>query len=190
MPQHFRSTVRLRPPHPLRSVHRAAERPTRSSRPARAGPAPKLPPRTPGSVPTAPPPGPGSPRRAPVAPAGHHAPRSVRRRRSRRATPDSREHFLPCARPIGTPLAATATPSPSALASSMRSSGLSPARRIRVTRASPPKNRAQPGSVSSPTRADTTVKTLSARSRRSANNTARDDGRSAHCRSSMASTTT
>ena len=82
------------------------------------------------------------------------------------------------------------TPSPSALASSVRSPGLNPPRRIRVTRESPPTNRAQPGSASPPVRVDTTASTLSARSRRRANSTARPDGRSAQCRSSTASTTT
>ena len=58
-----------------------------------------------------------------------------------------------------------------------------------MTLASPPRNRAQPGSINPPARDETTVSTLSARSRRSANKRARDDCRSAHCKSSIVSTT-
>ena len=151
----------------------------------------KLPPGMTEPRPGARPPGRGSPRTAPVAPAARdRSPRSARRCRSRRAGPGSTARCLRCGPPAETPRARTAPPAPARSASSVSSPALSPPSRIRVTRESPPKNRAQPGSASPPTRVDTTASTLSARSRRKANSTARDDGRSAHCRSSMASTTT
>ena len=81
-------------------------------------------------------------------------------------------------------------PRPRAAASWVRSPASRPPRRTLITRESPPTNRAHPASTRAPLRAETTMSTLSARSRRSANRTARNEGRSVHCRSSRTSTTT
>ena len=81
-------------------------------------------------------------------------------------------------------------PRSSAAARSTRSFASSPPSRIGVTRESPPRNRDQPGSIDPPARAEMTVNTLSALSRRRANSRAPEDGRSTHCKSSTTRTTT
>ena len=94
---------------------------------------------------------------------------------------------LPPASSSRRPTARGNSPVPSARPSATVSSGPRPPRRTRPARWSPARNRSQPSPsrVSSPGRADTTTSTRSACRRRSANSSARADGPSAHCRSSI-----
>ena len=108
----------------------------------------------------------------------------------RRAAPGSEGHCL-----RGAPPAGTLPDMRAAQAPGQRPAGRDRRPRDRPSEPSSPASRRR-GTwpirhrPESPVRVETTMSTLSARNRRSANRTARNEGRSTHCRSSRTSTTT